>query len=164
MEHSVTPLSAALGFLLPFVFPLATLSAAPTRTCLFTPTGGAPRDLVIADWSATVNGAPHELVVGEHRCGFHRFRGGWTFPGFDPRQRNEVVMTGTFEAPSDGEVAAGLSGDWFYDLALDGKAVFSTGSGGNGTSEYGYWNKTAKFPVTACLRPAHDGGLVCSAL
>ena len=127
----------------------ATLSAAPKRTCLFTPAGGAPRDLVIADWSATVNGAPHELAVGEHRCGFHRFRDGWTFPGFDPRQRNEVVMTGTFEAPSDGEVAAGLTGDWFYDLALDGKAVFSTGSGGNGTSEYGYWNKTARFPVTA---------------
>ena len=78
----------------------ATLSAAPTRTCLFTPTGGAPRDLVIADWSATVNGAPHELVVGEHRCGFHRFRDGWTFPGFDPRQRNEseVLPQGTLKA------------------------------------------------------------------
>ena len=124
-------------------------SAAPTRTCLFTPTGGAPRDLVIADWSATVNGEPHALVTGEHRCGFHRFRDGWTFPGFDPKKRNEVVMTGAFEVPSDGEVAAGLTGDWFYDLALDGKTVFTTGSGGNATGEYGYWNKTAKFPVTA---------------
>lgn len=147
---SFTPLSAALGVLLSFVFPLATLSAAePTRTCRFTPAGGAPQDLVVSNWSATVNGAPHALAKGEHRCGFHRFRDGWTFPGFDPRQRNEVVMTGTFAAPSDGEVAAGLSGDWFYDLAVDGRTVFSTGAAGNGTSEYGYWNRTATFPVTA---------------
>lgn len=147
---SFTPLSVALGVLLSFVFPLATLSAAePTRTCRFTPTGGAPQDLVVSNWSATVNGAPHTLAKGEHRCGFHRFRDGWTFPGFDPRQRNEVMMTGTFAAPSDGEVAAGLTGDWFYDLAVDGRTVFSTGAAGNGTSEYGYWNKTATFPVTA---------------
>ena len=133
-----------------FVLSAATLAlsaAAETRTCLFTPNGGSPQDLAIAGWTATVDGKGENLVVGDHSCGPHHFREGWVFEGFDPTLRHVAVMDATFEAPADGVVSAGLTADWFVDLAVDGRQVYTTGAGGNGTCEYGYWNQTATFPV-----------------
>lgn len=134
------------------VFALACAAAAvceagETRTCLFTPKGGTAQDLVLGDWSVTLNGEKAALRRGEHQCGNYCFTEGWIFDEIDTKERNLAVFTASFVAPADGTVEMGLTGDWFYDLEVDGKTVFSTGAAGNGGCEYGYWNKTAKFEV-----------------
>lgn len=135
-----------------FLFALLCCSsvyAAETRTCLFTPKGGRPVDLVIGDWSVTLNGESAALRRGEHRCGMHCFADGWIFDEIDTKERNIAVFTGHFTAPADGRIEAGLTCDWFCDIELDGRAIYSTGARGNGGCEYGYWNNTVRFDVTA---------------
>ena len=125
------------------------LHAAETRTCIFVPNGGAPTDLLVGDWSVTLNGEPAELVRGEHQCGTVCFDEGWVFDDIDAKKRNCAVFVGRFEVASDGQVELGFTCDWFCDLELDGKVVHSTGTRGNGGCEFDYWNNTARFPVAA---------------
>lgn len=120
---------------------------AQDASCRFTPTGGQPSELVVTGWMGTLDGAPVELAVGDHSCGPHHFRTGWTFHRIDRSKRHTAVLSGAFVAPADGVVEAGLTGDWFYDVEIDGKTVFTTGSGGNATCEYGYWNNTMRAAV-----------------
>lgn len=138
------------------------LAGAETRTCLFTPDDGVPQDLPIVGWTATVDGKDAELVVRDHSCGSHHFREGWVFEGYDSKDRHVAVLDATFDVPVDGTVSAGMTADWFFDLAVDGLTVFSTDAGGNGTCEYGYWNQTAIFSVKAgrhALRVTLKNGL-----
>ena len=123
------------------------IAAALVRTCLFTPDGGKPQDLEISGWTGTLDGAPAELAVGDHFCGPHHFKTGWVFHDIDKAKRHEAVFTAAFDAPADGTLEAGLTGDWFFDVDVDGKQVFTTGAAGNGTCEYGYWNQTMKARV-----------------
>ena len=126
---------------------MTVLAVMASMTCLFVSRGGQTNDLAITGWTATLDGQPCALKRGERHFVDHVFDRGWVFDGIDCLERHEAELSATFTAPEDGVVAAGLTGDWFYDLSVDGKQVFSTGEKGNGTSELAFWNNTAQFPV-----------------
>lgn len=121
--------------------------AEEVRTCRFVDAAGKASDLTIGGWTATLNGKPRELARGEHRCGRYVFSDGWIFHEIDPSTQNVAVIRGRFTAPADGKIEIGLTGDWFYDIELDGETFFSTKTDGNGSCEYGLWNRSAKCDV-----------------
>ena len=127
---------------------MTALAIAASMTCLFVSPGGRTNDLAVTGWTATLDGSPCALKRGERHFVDHVFDGGWVFEGIDCLERHEAELSATFVAPETGIVIAGLTGDWFYDLSVDGTQVFSTGEAGNGTSELGFWNNTARFPVS----------------
>ena len=127
---------------------MTALAIAASMTCLFVSCDGRTNDLAVTGWTATLDGSPCALKRGERHFVDHVFDGGWVFEGIDCLERHEAELSATFVAPETGIVVAGLTGDWFYDLSVDGTQVFSTGEAGNGTSELGFWNNTARFPVS----------------
>lgn len=127
--------------------------AEEVRVCRFVGADGKASDLPMRNWTATLNGKPIGLLRGEHRCGRYVFADGWIFHGIDPSTQNVAVIRGEFHAPSDGKIEMGLTGDWFYDIELDGRRFFTTATDGNGSCEYGLWNRSATCPVS---KGAHE--------
>lgn len=116
---------------------------------LFVTGGGVTSVVEVAGWTATLDGASVSLKRGERACGPHVFSGGWVFEGLDWGKRRRAVLSASVDVPAAGELAMGISADWFFDLYLDGRKVYSTGAEGNGTSEFAYWNHTVRSPVGA---------------
>lgn len=61
--------------------------------------------------------------------------------------RSAAVFYNEFEAPADGLMQVGMAADWWLECFLDGKPVFSTLPGGNGTQSFSPENHVFDLPV-----------------
>lgn len=70
-----------------------------------------------------------------------------SFRGF--KGRDVAVLYNEFTAEKDGELAVGVSADWWMEIFLNGKPVFSTMKQGNGVDSYSPDDHVIKLPVKA---------------
>lgn len=104
------------------------------------------RTLTTAGWTATLDGRPVSPVAGTFE-GAPDGVTAWTFPDVDFLTSHQAVMTTVFTVPEDGVLSFGATADWFFDVSLDDRTVYSTGADGNGSSEFGLWNHTVKEQI-----------------
>lgn len=114
--------------------PLAELITADGRKIPLLPT---------SDWKITLDGAPQPSRPHQDES---------LFIDVDCRQIHTAILEISFIAPEDGTLAMGCGADWYFQLDLDGKEIYSTMGSGNGNSEVARYNHTVN---TALAKGKH---------
>lgn len=67
--------------------------------------------------------------------------------GGPPKENTTFLLTNTFEAPKAGFMQLGMSADWYFEAAINGKTVYSTWVTGNRSHEFKPGDHVFNIPV-----------------